>query len=97
MPTKRRRLANRVAAIPPGALEAWKAGDRPALQRAYRVAPDALSPFDGDLFPGSEEFEIYETLSAICPPGPRRCSECGHPEYRLWLCSRHYAERWGQD
>jgi hypothetical protein len=69
MPTKRRKVAYRVATIPPGALEAWKAGDLDGLHKAYRLAADDISPFDGDLFPGSEALEIYETLSAICPPG----------------------------
>jgi hypothetical protein len=69
MATKRRRMANRVAAIPPGALEAWRAGDHDGLHRAYRLALDDITPFDGDLFPRTRAQEIYETLSAICPPG----------------------------
>jgi hypothetical protein len=69
MPTKRVKRGHNVAAIPPGALEAWKAGDLDALHRAYRLAPDDVSPFDGDLFPGSEAMVIHEMLSAICPPG----------------------------
>jgi hypothetical protein len=69
MATKRRRVAHHVAAIPPGALEAWRGGDRDGLHRAYRLAPDDITPFDGDLFPATRALEIYETLSAVCPPG----------------------------
>jgi hypothetical protein len=72
MPTKRRRRSPHVASIPPGALEAWRAGDRDGLHRAYRLAADDITPFDGYLFGGTRALEIYETLSAICPPGEHR-------------------------
>jgi hypothetical protein len=48
MPTKRRRLTNRQIGIPPAAIEAWRIGDKRALDAALGIKPWQESPFYAD-------------------------------------------------
>jgi hypothetical protein len=48
MPTKRRRLTNRQISIPPAAIEAWRIGDKRALDAALGIKPWQESPFYAD-------------------------------------------------
>lgn len=48
MPTKRTKIAPRRVAIPPAAIEAWRAGNWKQLHRELGLTPVDISPFDAD-------------------------------------------------
>jgi hypothetical protein len=70
MPTTRRRIKRPMTTVlTPEAIECWRIGDFHGLNRALGVKPWDISPFDGDLFPGTRARELYEALSQYGPPG----------------------------
>jgi hypothetical protein len=48
MPTKRRKVAPKLIAIPPEAIDAWTAGDWHKLHDSLGLTACSISPFDAD-------------------------------------------------
>jgi hypothetical protein len=90
MPTKRRKLTARPIGLSAAALEAWRIGDRRALNRALQVRPWQASPFEtvgkAPSWPGWEVLteswpravELRAALIAAAGP-PGRVGRHGEP------------------